>query len=338
MNTVTLCSRCVMPSTFPGIVFRDGLCSLCAQSSEIGNIQGRKLHLAGQIRAQIASLRGRSHYDCVVAFSGGKDSSYTLLMLVRELGLSCLAVTVDNGFVSAQAAANCKAVTAALGVDFVCYTPAFDFMKKLYGKSLTEAGIHTRAAAKRASSLCNSCIGLINSYMLQTAIRQGIPMIAGGYIGGQVPADAAVLSIDTGPQNHARQAALARSINLFGPAASRYFDIAAAGPAGPQSVVIINPMLATDLTEAQIIEAISELGWVRTRDTGLNSSNCRLNDLGIVLHYRKHGFHPYVLELSEQVRSGLMARDEALRRVQHIPGLETLAPQMRKLELDAAAL
>jgi Queuosine biosynthesis protein QueC len=333
--TWKLCSACVLPENFPGLVLQGGVCNFCRDASG-EDIHVKKAQLREEMTREIDRIRGRGRYDCVVAFSGGKDSSYTLLMLVREYGLNCLAVTVDNGFVSERATANCKVITEALGVDFVCYTPSFDFMRKLYVKSATDPDVHTKAAAKRASNVCNSCINLINAYMLKTAVSQGIPMIAGGYLGGQVPPDAIALRIELKPESPARTAQLARAVSAFGPGASRYFELARDVQRADQSVLIVNPMLGTELGEAQIVAAITALGWGRAQDTGLNSSNCQLNDFGIAMHYRQHGYHPYAFELSEQVRAGLMPREEALRRVTDVPDLRRLTPQMRKLQLDVA--
>jgi hypothetical protein len=92
-------------------------------------------------------------------------------------------------------------------------------------------------------------------------------------------------------------------------------------------------MLTVNLTEEEIISSIAKLGWVKTQDTGLNSSNCRLNDLGIAVHYKKHQFHPYVLEISEQVRSATMSREDALKKVSAVPEFSTLQPQIDKLGL-----
>lgn len=336
MSAVALCTRCVLPSNFPGVRLEQGVCNFCRETTS-ETLEQKRLALGAQIAQTIDRHRGAGEYDCVVAFSGGKDSSYTLMMLVEQYRLNCLAITVDNGFISTQAQENCRTVTSALGVDFITYTPAFAFMKNMYVRSAVNDSIHVKAATRRASGMCNSCINLINNYMLKTAMRHGAPLVAGGYIGGQVPRDAAVLVVDVHKQSDMRAAALKKNVAHFGPAAARHFDIGAGGTALGK-VTVINPMLSIAIGEDEIIAAIRRLGWVKTQDTGLNSSNCRLNDLGIAVHYQKHGFHPYVFEVSEQVRSGAMHRDEALRKVSRIPQFAELRAQIDKLGLDVAQL
>jgi predicted subunit of tRNA(5-methylaminomethyl-2-thiouridylate) methyltransferase len=336
MNPIALCSRCVLPSNFPGVSLQGGVCNFCLNSSS-ERVINRKAELAVEIELAIKSARGLSEYDCIVAFSGGKDSSYTLKLLVEKYKLNCLAITVDNGFISEQAQRNCKTITASLGVDFITYVPAFEFMKRMYVTSAVNDSIHAKSAVKRASSMCNSCINLINSYMLKAAIRHEAPLVAGGYIGGQVPRDSAVLVIDVKKQKELRSIALRKNVEHFGPAAERHFNVGSAQVA-TNNVTIINPMLSVNLSEDEIISSIGELGWVRTRDTGLNSSNCRLNDLGIAVHYKKHQFHPYVFEVSEQVRSGTISRDEALGKIAQIPAFADLQSQIDQLGLEIGAL
>jgi len=331
-----ICSRCVLPVSFPGIEFRDGVCNFCESYSDTTVVALKKQELTLRMEAAIEECRGRGTYECVVAYSGGKDSSYVLMKLVRTYRLRCLAVTIDNGFVSPQAVENCKTVTRHLGVDFSFFTPAFDFMRRLYVTSATDPSLHPPGAMRRASAICNSCIGLINAHMLQTALQHEAPLIAGGYLGGQVPADAALITFDNRLPNLARDAQLGRMTRALGKGAARYFAIQSSGARQNQKVSIINPMLTFSCTEREIIRAISEIGWIATKDTGANSSNCQLNDLGIALHYRKHGFHPYAFELSEQVRIGALTREEALGRVLHVPSLPALDTQLKALNLDPA--
>jgi hypothetical protein len=338
LSEIDLCRRCVLPSTFPGVAFDDGICNFCAQSPDADGLRARRGDLAAAMRQIIEERRRSAEYDCVVAFSGGKDSTYTLMMLVRELDLRCLAVTIDNGFISPQAMANCKAVTSALGVDLVVYAPSFGFMKNMYVESIRNEELHPKAAIKRASSICNSCINLINNHMLKTAVRYQIPMIAGGYVGGQVPKDAAILRIDLARQRRQQEIVVQRKVAALGPDAARHFDLGPDVASGMTELVILNPMLTVAISEEAIIQAIAPLGWQRTLDTGLNSSNCRLNDLGISLHHRKHRFHPYVFEISEQIRSGAMTREAGLRKVGDIPSLSNLSGQLEKLQLNAASL
>jgi len=47
-------------------------------------------------------------------------------------------------------------------------------------------------------------------------------------------------------------------------------------------------------------------------DTDANSSNCTVNAFANQIHKDRYGFHPYVWEIANMVRSGAMTRDEGM--------------------------
>lgn len=312
---MTICRRCVISDAFPGVRFDEtGLCSLCAADTAGESPAARRERLRLELEQVYRSTRGDADYDCLVAYSGGKDSSYALWVLQHEYGLRCLAITIDNGFVSDRAWENIRLLTDALGVDHETFKPASGAMRQIYQQSLA-GGVHVGAAVTRASAICNSCIGLINNHMVKTALQRRIPIIAGGYLGGQVPKDSALHEFDPGVMSQARQATFERMAERFGEGtARRYYSLDGASAVG--TVLVTNPMLVLAVTEAEVLAALAPHGWQRPADTGRHSSNCRLNDLGIKVHLERHGFHPYTAEMAEQVRQGLMSRDEALDRLQ----------------------
>ena len=333
-KAIERCTSCVLPATFPNITFNsEGLCNYCQKALSPSAMALEQERLRGRMEKVIEENKGQGKYDCIVAFSGGKDSSYVLMRLVEQYQLECLAVTVDNGFISEQAVKNCYAVTGALGVDFMLFRPAQDFMMRMYRVSATTGGVQTPASIKRASAICHSCINLINNYMIQLAVQHETPMIAGGYIGGQVPKNSAVLDLDLSHLERMKAPMRPKYNALFGPASNRFFFIRSRLLRQRQKkrIIIINPMLTLKVSEAEIIKAISTLGWVRTKDTGQNSTNCRLNNLGIAIHHKKHGFHPYVFEIAEQVRHGLMSREEGLDKIGEVPDFSDMHSQMEKV-------
>ncbi|MEM7129850.1 MAG: hypothetical protein AAF702_26185 [Chloroflexota bacterium] len=338
---VQRCTTCILPATFPNISFDDrGLCTYCQAALDESAMALERQSLRKRMESAIEQSRGKGEYDCIVAFSGGKDSSYTLMRLVRDYDLNCLAVTIDNGFISDQARQNCYTVTEALGVDFSFFRPAPKFMANMYRTSVTTGGVQTPASIKRASAICNSCISLINNLMVKFALQYESPIIAGGYIGGQVPKNMAVLDLNLIQQERMRAPQREKYTDIFGPAASQFFFIRQSllqkQPEG--RVMVINPMLTMAISEEEIIASIGELGWTPTKDTGRNSSNCRLNDLGIAIHYKKHQFHPYAFEIAEQVRYGLMSRGDALKKVEEIPEFAHVSQQMSAIGLNQSDL
>ena len=84
--------------------------------------------------------------------------------------------------------------------------------------------------------MCNSCINLINNHMVKLALEKSVPIIAGGYIGGQVPKDSVIMLMDLDVQARFRSESIKRYLRNFGPEAETLLrDERGAGEAEPAS-------------------------------------------------------------------------------------------------------
>ena len=95
------CSKCIMPETAESIsintIDSEGTCSVCKQVT----VEKKKIDWskkANDLQELVSKYRGKYDYDCIVPFSGGKDSTFTLWYLVTELKLKCLVVRFDHLF------------------------------------------------------------------------------------------------------------------------------------------------------------------------------------------------------------------------------------------------
>ena len=80
MESLKRCKRCLLPETHETLILdKDGICNIC-RSHEIKNEINweRKLKDFDKI---IEEHKGKYKYDCIVPFSGGKDSKWTLYFL-----------------------------------------------------------------------------------------------------------------------------------------------------------------------------------------------------------------------------------------------------------------
>lgn len=121
------CARCLYDAHTPAIDFdSDGYCSYCRLHDEMdrqyptGPAGERALQT---MAAEIREVGRGSRYDCVVGVSGGCDSSFLLVKMVK-LGLRPLAVHFDNTWNSPIATRNIFNVLEKLGVDL--YTHVVD--------------------------------------------------------------------------------------------------------------------------------------------------------------------------------------------------------------------
>ena len=109
------CARCVLPETFPHIVFDEqGVCNYCRHHSAL-DLKGK-----AAFEAVLAEHRkGTGDPDCVLAFSGGRDSSFALHLLKNEYGMTPLAFTYDWGMVTDLARRNQSRLCGKLGVEHI---------------------------------------------------------------------------------------------------------------------------------------------------------------------------------------------------------------------------
>ncbi|MBI5412975.1 N-acetyl sugar amidotransferase [Candidatus Peregrinibacteria bacterium] len=133
------CSRCVMPETQESIVFDEaGVCSTC-RNLEIKE----KLNWINKGREFVDLLenyRGKYFYDCIIPFSGGEDSTFTVLALVKKFGLRPLVVSYDHHMYRPTVLRNAERTIKRLGVDFFKFSTNWQLVKKLMRVSLERKG------------------------------------------------------------------------------------------------------------------------------------------------------------------------------------------------------
>jgi N-acetyl sugar amidotransferase len=114
-----LCTRCVMDTTDPDIVFdAQGVCNHCHAYDQ--NVRAR-VFTGAEAQRRLASLveairAERRDYDCVIGVSGGVDSTF-VAWKAKELGLRPLAVHLDNGWDSELAVKNIEQTLKTLSID-----------------------------------------------------------------------------------------------------------------------------------------------------------------------------------------------------------------------------
>jgi len=110
------CSRCILPETFPFIAFdHNGVCNYCNHYHPL-KFKGKQSFKALTEQYK-ATEKGKA--DCLVPFSGGRDSSYALHYLKEELGLNPIAFSYDWGMLTDFSRRNQARMCGALGVEHI---------------------------------------------------------------------------------------------------------------------------------------------------------------------------------------------------------------------------
>lgn len=118
------CTKCLLPSTMPFIEFDDqGVCNYC-HNYKLRNQPRPKEELLKLLEG----YKRKEKEDCIVPFSGGRDSSYGLHLAVKELGMKPITYTYDWGMVTDIAQQNIEIMCKELGVKNITITA--DIRKK----------------------------------------------------------------------------------------------------------------------------------------------------------------------------------------------------------------
>lgn len=122
-----ICTRCVMDTTDPEIVFDgEGICNKCTKVVKTMNSfpynlsPEEKRKMLDRLVTEIKRKGKNKKYDCIIGVSGGADSTY-LAFKVKELGLRPLAVHLDNGWDSELAQKNIELTLKKLNIDLYTY-------------------------------------------------------------------------------------------------------------------------------------------------------------------------------------------------------------------------
>jgi N-acetyl sugar amidotransferase len=169
-NELRKCGNCLLPETYETLVIDDDSksCNMCQTSTfkQSGIDWDKRKKMLDKV---IEKYKGKYDYDCIVPFSGGKDSTYTLMYLMKEYNIKPLVVRFNHGFMRSQHEKNTQTVLKKLGADFIDFTPNWKVVKKLMWEAFS-----------RKTDFCWHCHTGIYSYPLQVALKYNVPLILWG--------------------------------------------------------------------------------------------------------------------------------------------------------------
>ncbi len=318
ITDLKICNRCILPETFPGIKFDEqGVCNHCRKKENQKNKNfEKKSEFRQKFEKLIEEIKGTSPtYDVIMAFSGGKDSSYTLKLLKENYNLNILALTYNNHFISDKALENIQTVTQELDIDSMFFTVPWEKTKSFFSLTV-EKDIFPKATLLRASSICTTCISIVKNIVLKTALEMSIPLVAYGWSPGQAPIQSSIMQTNPSLFKQAQDVILNSYPGNMRKEMAQYFipDIYYSS-LKKKFPVNIHPLAFFSYNEDDIIRELSEIGWQVPIDTDSNSSNCLLNAFANQCHIERLGFHPYVWENANMVRQGIMKRSVGIEKI-----------------------
>lgn len=304
------CSKCILPENFPGIIFNEhGICNYCLEETNKSELKDeKKKALRADFEKTIRDCKGKGRdYDCLVSFSGGKDSTYLAHLMKNVYKLRILTFSIDIGFMSNTALNNIKGAAKKLDVDHVLFKPHEGFYYKLFAYLFTHM-------SKEGSvpSICYVCGPVTDGIALKFAIEKHIPLIVHGYGPNQPPDNRFVYEF---PRAHLEGDGFSPPIfqdESFDEAdRSVIWDFNKYQDAGPLPRVLM-PLHVLDYDEDKVIKKVEDLGLIRKGRATPMKTNCLLNWPMIYFQAKKLGYMPYLDFFSDLIREGKASRSKWL--------------------------
>lgn len=126
------CTKCILPETMPYISFdADGVCNYCKHYRPRNKPRPKE-----ELFELVESYRRKNGNDCIVPFSGGRDSCYGLHLIVKELQMKPITYTYDWGMVTDLGRRNISRMSAELGVENIIVADDIDQKRRNIKKNL----------------------------------------------------------------------------------------------------------------------------------------------------------------------------------------------------------
>lgn len=338
LSAPRICKRCVLSEYFPGVRFNsEGICNYCLDYENEENLNKRKIEYRQKFEELVERNKGQSSYDVVMSYSGGKDSTYTMMILKEEYGLNIVAVTLDNGFLSNQASRNINSAVEKLGINHIFFKPRFDMMSRIF-RHCSENDIFPLKTIERASTICTACMAIVKSIVLRLAIEEDVPFVAFGWSPGQAPITSSIMKNNPKMVKMMQKTVFDPLYMIVGTDIKPFFLEDRHFEEHYRFPYNVHPLAFLEYNEEKIYHSLVRLGWVAPEDVDANSTNCLLNSFANVVHKERFKYNPYMFELANMVREGYLDRTTALDRLQQIEDAQIVNSVKQRLGITGNSL
>jgi N-acetyl sugar amidotransferase len=310
------CTRCCLPETMEGITFDEfGVCTPCRSSEEKMHINWKDKQ--SELVEILNKFRNKNYYDCILPISGGKDSTFQAYVLDRVYKVNSLAVTHGTNWMSLTGRYNLENCINKFNLDHLFFLPNRNTINKV---------------AKRSPELigdaCWHCHIGTQTFPMQTAVKWQIPLMIYG-------------------ESIAERDGRGSYKNILKPEEKYYYGLNISAKVEPvkyvgkdikySEVQIWNYPSKNEMIESNIIYLhlgdyifwdeqkqtefiINQFSWkindrVENTYKGYKSNECVMAGVHDYLNFIKRGVGRATLHASDDVRRGLIKRDEAINLI-----------------------
>lgn len=289
------CKNCYLPKSYPNIkINHKGICNYCIEKKYTKFVlsNDKKAKLRKDFEKSINDIKGKNKYDCVLLFSGGKDSTYLLHILKERYKLNVLTITIETGLENINATENIKKIIKYFDIDhkFIILN---DFYKKFYRHYLLNHKKETYC-----EEICKSCQNIMKSAALKIAAEEKIPFIFSGLSPDQI------IRYEI-PKEELYKSWIPKQLynNDFSDEDRNQFW-------NPKNInknnipQFIMPFAFIEYpSHEKMINIISKYGLTKKKLDQLKT-NCHLLWLMMYLDIKKYEYNTYMKNISMQIRSG----------------------------------
>lgn len=306
LNGLKRCTKCLLPENYPSISYDDkGVCNICNEFAEYKQQIDDYFKIEEDFLPVAKAMKSRNEaYDCLLLYSGGKDSTYVLYKLI-DYGLKVLTYTFDNGYISETAFKNIEATTKKLGIKHI--NVSSKNMNKVFAESL-----------RSNCSACHGCWHAINTFGIQIAKRYNIKHIVSGLSRGQIydMRLEGIFETRVFEENRIEEqlAVFRKSFHSGNNKYSKLLKVSLNNDT-MDGMQFVDFFRYYNTPTREIKAYLLNRGWIQPKDTGFCSSNCLINDVGIYTHIKEKGYNFYTAPISWDVRLGQTSREEGMEEV-----------------------
>ena len=310
------CTRCCLPETMEGITFDDfGVCTPCRSSEEKMHINWKDKQ--SELIEIFNKFKKKNYYDCLLPISGGKDSAFQAYILNKVYKINSLAVTHGTNWMSLTGRYNLTNCINKFNLDHLFFLPNRNTINKVAKKSPELIG-----------DACWHCHIGSQTFPMQTSVKWQIPLMIYGES----------ISERDGRGSYKK---------IYKPEEKYYYGLNISAKVEPvkyvdnnikySEVQIWNYPSKQEMIKSQIIYLhlgdyifwdeqkqtefiINQFGWkindrVENTYKGYKSNECIMAGVHDYLNFIKRGVGRATLHASDDVRRGLIKRDEAINLI-----------------------
>ena len=320
-----VCKNCVLIDGSFGIELNsEGICNYCEdpiyktanwwKTQITGERKEADLKDWNSVIESMRSRQGERKYDCLVGFSGGKDSTALLYKMVHDYGFNPLAVTIDSGFMPEVAFENMRDTLDKLKIDHVIIDGAKETFRKLYQWVFANQGAGELTLTR---NLCDNCGDLVHSLVVREAMERDIELILFGYSPDEIRKYFYEIPRDEIINDWLPDFIFTESFTEQD--RKRYFV-----PEDFENRVvprILLPYHVIDYSEEEIIELIESKNLVKRGNSSTLKTSCHVIAAALFYDINRFGALPYALQFAELIRQDPTIRKKWLITLKHLSPL-----------------